>query len=40
MRKFGRPTPTIEKTWDDYETARNITYQLEGGEQYEMSTMY
>ena len=23
------------KAWDDYETARNITYQLEGGEQYE-----
>ena len=23
------------KAWDDYETARNITYQLEGGEQHE-----
>lgn len=23
------------KAWEDYETARNITYQLEGGEQYE-----
>ena len=23
------------KAWEDYETARNITYQLEGGEQHE-----
>ena len=23
------------KAWEDYEAARNITYQLEGGEQHE-----